>query len=393
MAADAARYAASAAFAGIVALGAAIPLQRSWGEVAVWVYAGGAVVAGLLALAHVGRRLELAIAVMVGATIVPLALAAADRSPTDRGATAQSEVLIVEEGATALLRGHDPYAVAYGSGPLASRPVPTQTHVPYPPAMLAFGLPKASLGAGPLTDARVWFLLVSLGIAIPAVRAMHAGPDGRILTFQVLFVLPTGALLLATGGHDIPVLATLLAAIALADRERSDGAGAAAGLALAMRQTSALAIPFVLAIVPRERRLHAAAWAVLPLLLTSLPFLAWDADAFVEDTVLFPLGLGAGTSSARTPTLGSALIERVPEARTTITIALVIAIAIVVVALLVVRTPTTAAGASARAAAAFTVAIALAPAARIGYLVYPISLAVWALALRENATGSARATG
>ena len=393
-AADAARYAASAAFAGIVALGAAIPLQRSWGSVAVWAYIGGALLAAALARSHLDRRLALAIAVMVGATLVPLALAASARSPTDRGATAQSEVLIVEEGATALVRGHDPYAVAYGSGPLASRPEPTRTHVPYPPAMLVFGLPKALAGAGPITDARVWFLLATLGVAIPTIRAMRADPDGRLLTFEVLLVLPTGALLLATGGHDVPVLATLLASIVLADRGRSDAAGAAAGLALAMRQTSVLAVPFILAIVPRERRLRAAAWTALPLLVLSLPFLVWDAGAFVEDTVLFPLGLGTGASSARTPTLGSALLELVPEARTAITIGLVLAIVIAVGALLLVRTPTTAGGASARAAAAFLVAVVLAPAARFGYLVYPISFAVWAFALARGAraTGSARAT-
>ena len=50
--------------------------------------------------------------------------------------------------------------------------------------------------------------------------------------------------------------------------------------------------------------------------------------------------------------------------------------------------PTTGAdGATARAAIAFVIAIALAPAARFGYIVYPISLGVWSLAFRAGRPG------
>jgi len=382
---DAALYAGSALFAWLTLAVSDLPLQRAWGRIAVWPYLVGAVLALLLAREPRRSRLRviLAIAVMVGATIVPLLAAVSERrEDDDAGGAAQSEVFVVEEGAGALLDGRNPYAIRFDTGPLSSRPLPTRTHVPYPPAMLAFGLPAAIGGAGAATDARIWFLVVSVVVAIAALRSMRTDDEGRLRSFQVLFVLPTGALLLATGGHDIPVLAALLSTFVLADRDRTDAAGVVSGLALAMRQTSLLVIPFVMAIVPPSRRARFLGCATLPVLVLVVPFLAWSPNAFIEDVVLFPLGLGAGPSSAETSTIGSVLIGLWPGARTPITIGLVVVIVTSVVLLLRTPRPLTAAGASARAALAFAIAIALAPAARFGYVVYPLSLAVWAYAFR-----------
>ena len=390
---DAALYAGSALVAWAALAASDLPLHRSWGRVAVWVYAGGAAVAPLASRGSAARRVLLAVAVGAGATLVPLASAVATRGDGGTGDAAQSEVFVVEEGARSLLEGRDPYAEVF-AGPLASRPDATRSHVPYPPAMLVFGLPSATAGPGPATDARVWFLLGSLAVAIPAIRAMRTDAEGRLRSFQVLFVLPTGALLLATGGHDVPVLATLLAAFVLADRRRAGPAGVVSGVALAMRQTSVLAIPFVLTILPPRDRVRALLAGAGVASLAALPFLLWDPGAFIEDVVLFPLGLGAGRSSARTPTLGSVLIDLAPGSRTPIAIGLVAVILASVVLLVTVRRPRTTAGASARAAVAFAIAIALAPAARFGYVVYPVSLAVWALAFRAGAeTGSKEPTG
>jgi hypothetical protein len=100
--------------------------------------------------------------------------------------------------------------------------------------------------------------------------------------------------------------------------------------------------------------------------------------------VRFPLGLGSGPSPAQTPTLGSALLDLAPQARTEITIGLVIAIVAATVALIAVDPPRTASAACFRAAAAYTTAIALAPAGRFGYLVYPISFLVWAIAFARG---------
>jgi hypothetical protein len=384
---DAALYLGAAVFAVCTAGFAEIPLQRSWGRTALWVYVGGAAIAIAIAAARSTPRLrvELAVGVAIGAAAVPLLVAASERGPGDRGASAQSEVLIVEEAATALVDGRDPYREEYLTGPLAARPPATKTHVPYPPGILVFGLPRAVAGPGPATDARVWFLVGSLAVAGAALRAAHAPPARNLRAFQVLFALPTGAALLATGGHDVPVLAVLLAGIVWLDRGDARAAGVLTGVALAMRQTTLVLLPFLAASVAgRDRRRFLLAAAV-PAAALILPFLVWDPPAFVEDVVAFPLGLGRGASAAETPTLGSLVIDALPSgARVPVTIALVVLALAAVLALLVVRPPRTLSGAVTRGGWAFVAAIVLTPAARLGYVVYPVCCFVWAWMLARS---------
>jgi hypothetical protein len=111
----------------------------------------------------------------------------------------------------------------------------------------------------------------------------------------------------------------------------------------------------------------------------------------VEDAILFPLNLGRGTSAAATPTLGSLLLDLVPTSRTAVTVSLMAVIVGVTGALLLRRGTPSMGQACARAAGAFLTAIVLAPAARFGYLIYPASLIVWAIAFSApSARGSAR---
>ena len=391
---DAILYAASALFALVTILAAAIPQYRGWGRMAAIPYAAAAAVALALALAPALRssgtrvRMWLAIAVLIGAALIPMAVEAALRSDQGMGLHAQSEVIVTEEAAKALLDGRDPYATTYLRGPLAARPVATKTHFPYLPAMIAFGLPRALDGRSPVGDARVWFALATLGAAAAALlprRRTAMEPNDRLLAFQVLAVLPTGALLMATGGDDLPVLALMLLALVLADAERPAGAGVALGVAAALKPTSWALIPFLLVAIPRERargRAGAALAAVfVPLV---VPFALWNPAAFVEDAIRFPLGLGTAKSAAGTPTLGSALIGALPGAKVPLTLlfgAVVAAVALV----LLIRRPPASAGEAARAAAiVFAVAVLLAPSARAGYLVYPVDLFVWSIALRRR---------
>jgi phosphatidylinositol alpha-1,6-mannosyltransferase len=88
--------------------------------------------------------------------------------------------------------------------------------------------------------------------------------------------------------------------------------------------------------------------------------------------------LGRQETSAATPTLGSLVVHAFPEAKTGLTVALIGVVAILVVYLLVRRPPTLVAGAASRAAIVFAVGFVFAPAARFGYIVYPIELLVWA---------------
>ena len=386
---DALLYGASAVFAAATAVAADIPLQRSWGRIAVWGYVAATGVAAVAWLrpgrSHDDRgrrRMLLAAAVFAVAALVPLVAFATRRAEAGPASNAQSEVIVVEEAADAALDGRNPYTAAFDDA-LAERPLPTQTHVPYPPVMLVFGLPRALGGHAPWTDARVWFALAAVPIAIASARRIGTSPSARLLVLQVLLVLPTGALLLATGGTDVPVLAMLLATAVLAARGKTSGAGVVGGLALAVKQTSILFLPFVALALPRERARFLATAAITSIALT-LPFALWDLGAFVEDAILFPLGLGDGPSAAATPTLGSMLLDLVPSQRTALTVLLVAAMLAIVLALLVTGVGSSMSQACFRAAAAFVAVFALAPAARIGYLAYPASFAAWGVAFRST---------
>jgi Glycosyltransferase family 87 len=395
---DALLYGCSALFAGLTAATAGIPLQRSWGRVALWPYALAAAIA-LIAARVSGsepqqrrRRTLLIVVVFAAATIAPMAVAASRRAGGDPGAYAQSEVIIVEEAATTLLEARDPYVAEYRDGPLAERPVATQVHFPYLPGMLVFGIPRALAHPATWTDARVWFTVVALAVAGMGLLRMAAAPEDRLRTFQVLFALPTGALLLATGGVDIPVIAMLLGSAVLVRNDRPVAAGVIGGLALAAKQTSILVLPFLVLAISRgrpRRRFVITVGAVGAGLI--VPFALWDVDAFVEDAILFPLGLGQGESAAATPTLGSLLLDLFPSSRTAVTVLLVTASVIIVAFLLFRGRGASVSQACARAGGAFLAAIALAPAARVGYLVYPVNLIVWAIAFRSpSAQGRGR---
>lgn len=391
---DALLYGCSALFAGLTASTAGIPLQRSWGRVALWPYALAAAISLIAARVsgseqqHRRRRMLLVAVVFAAAAIAPLAVAASRRAGGDPGAYAQSEAIIVEEAATALLDARDPYVSEYRDGPLAERPVATQVHFPYLPGMLVFGIPRALADPATWTDARVWFTVVALAVAGMGLLRMAAAPEDRLRTFQVLFALPTGALLLATGGVDIPVIAMLLGAAVLARNDRPVAAGVMGGLALATKQTSILVLPFLVLAIPggRPRRRFIITVGALGAALI-VPFALWDVDAFVEDAILFPLGLGQGESAAATPTLGSLLVDLFPSSRTAVTALLVAAIVMIVASLLFRARGPSLSQACARAGGAFFAVIALAPAARVGYLVYPINLIIWAIAFRPPSAG------
>src|SRR5207248_2205209 len=110
---------------------------------------GVVVMAGRSGRRRAGRPVRLRFALAAGAfvlaAVLPLGLEVGWRFGGDLGRHAQSEVIVTEEAARALVAGRDPYAATFVHGPLAARPLGTRTHFPYLPGMLAFGLPRAVL--------------------------------------------------------------------------------------------------------------------------------------------------------------------------------------------------------------------------------------------------------
>jgi glycosyl transferase family 87 len=384
-------YGGSALFAASVALTASIPQYREWGRIAFGAYVAGALaVLAVRPRASVRIRTWVAAAVFAAAALVPLGLEATWRSTSGAGLHAQSEVLVVEEAAKALLDGRDPYAATFLHGSLAARPYGTRTHFPYLPGMAAFGLPRALDGRTPLADARVWFALVTLAALALAVaaRGLRTGPGALLRCTQVLLILPTGALFLATGGDDIPVLGLMLASVTLLNRGRGAASGLLAGLAACLKQTAWPMLPFLFLAAGRDRRRFAVPLIGLLLVLV-LPFALWDPAAFVEDAVRFPLGLGRQGSAAGTPTVGSILVRALPFPRGAVVVLLAGAVGAVAVWLLLRSSTRTVRGAVANAGLLSLVAMVLAPSGRAGYLLYPINLFVWArFAAPESASAA-----
>jgi len=342
-------------------------------------YAVGALVAWLLVSRRVSIRARaiLASAVFAAVALVPTILHADARNASVT-AHVKSDVLIVEQAAESLLHGRNPYVVIHDQGSLAEWPATTKAHFPYLPAILVLGMPRAVAGPGTWTDARVIYLAITLAIAVPSILWLSASVEGRIRAFQVMLVLVSGAPLVFTSGKEVLVLSLVLASLVALQRGHTFASGASAGLAAAMHQLAWVILPMTAFMLTRGRATtgrKAAAIAASIAIAAVGPFLVWDAGAFVEDTVLFPLGFDQPVVGT-TLTPGSLVAGVAPSARWVLVLVTLIAVAAYTVA--VVRRGVRAASDVARAAGILLlIALLLAPRVRLAYFAFPANLLLW----------------
>lgn len=288
----------------------------------------------------------------------------------------QPEVWVVERSARLLIHLGTPYP---DLGHLGRPPVPDD-YTPYGPAMTVFGLPRALFGDGPFTDARVAFAVATVLLVALALKVM-GWPRVPVLAAQLAAISPLTLLTAAVAGDDIPVVALIVLAAALAFRVGPVGGPLTAGLAIAlvmnMKLTAlpALAVLAVALLAARGRRalliffgtvISTSAVLVLPVLLV-------DPAAFVEHVILYPAGLGEAGSPAASPLPGHLIAQLGPVGHAA-SLALLAAAACAITAWLVVRPPRDPADVVLRTAAGLGTAIVLAPATRWGYLVYPLAM-------------------
>jgi hypothetical protein len=375
---DAALFAGSALVALVIPLTTEVPLDRQWAAEALPGYAIGALGAALLSRRAnvIWARTVLTLAVFVAVAVLPMLLQASVRV-RDARAPVKSDVLVVEEAAEFLLDGRNPYRGRFDGGLLTSWPEPVASHFPYLPATLALGVPRQAWGASLWSDPRVVSLVVTLVVVGSALAASRAPGDGRLRAFQVLLVLPCGAPLVFTSGKELPVLALLLASLVALERERPLVGGLAMGLAASTHQLAWAMFPLaVLAAgrAGRPRHRSAAFAAGLTTLVILAPFVAWDAAAFLDDTVRYPAGMNGSGGVPLAP--GSILGTIVPGARGWLLAALVVVLPVLTVALSrwIGTSPT---GLAQVAGVLLVAAFVLAPRIRIAYLVFPLNLIVW----------------
>lgn len=363
-------FAVSAIFAALVAIFSSDQVHQLWGAMAACGY--GLAMAAVLGWRKRGADLALGLS-FLGALVLPLGWMAAK-------ALEQPEVAVVARSAWTLIHQGSPYA---GAASLATTQNPN-AYNPYLPVMALFGLPRAVIGAGALTDPRVWFGLIFILVFWLALRDGGARHPGRWAIGVA--ASPVIAFELAVGGTDVPMVAFLCLGFALlwgapGRTCRPVLAGLALGAAAAMKATAwpAVAVAVaLLAVRDGKRAVRAFILTVLAVMAVCIgPFLAHP-RSLVDNTIKFPLGLASVNSQASSPLPGHVIAETGPLGHAIVVVALVLA-GLTIGAWLIVRPPRTVPRAVALLALAMTLMFALGPSTRFGYFIYPATMAFWLL--------------
>jgi Glycosyltransferase family 87 len=404
---DAALYGISGFFALFTAVLTGIPLYQQWGLMAFGPYlAGGAFMA---VVAHrrgsrqgespaTSRRYRIAriaacAVVFAGATIVPLTMEVIWRAEGPATEHVQPEVIVVQRAGAAAAAGHNPYRVIDKNGHILIHQdaVPEyELYYPYLPGMVVFGFSSSdSKVEAQLTDARIQFLFFTILVGGFALSRLKAARDTRARALQVLAVLPTAALPLATGGDDMPVVALMLLGLVALQRRRPLLAGLALGAASSLKFTAwplAFLALWAAQDLYRRRALgrYLLGFAVIAVPVVA-PFALRNPSAFVDNVIRFPLGLAGVASPAASPLPGHLLISALPGIHRPYVIAVAIIGAVLLLWRLKAKPPKTAADVSELTGWVMLIALLLAPATRVGYLLYPANLFVWAYVLRRSA--------
>ena len=357
--------------------------DRTW---AIWAAVGYGVTTLILMLTRrTSMPLIWPLAVsLAGALAAPVTWLATLVTPTP-------EVRVISRSAGLLLQHGTPYLL---QGQLDS----WLSYNPYLPVMALFGMPKALGAAGLFGDPRLWLTASSIALigAAFAVAAphRHCGACRYDTTLSTAFFAasPVIAFPLAVGITDPPVIALLLLTLALIARPSGlFRAAAALGVACAMKATAWPAVP-VFASMLAIRDSARAAWrftgvaivTALALSAATAPGALSSPQAFLQNTVLFPLGLSKYKTPAASPLPGH-LLATTGMTGHWAAVGLLIAAGAGFAVSLVVRPPTDARAAAWRLALGLTVMFTLAPATRWGYFVYPIGLAIWSVLTRSPA--------
>ncbi len=306
---------------------------------------------------------------------------------------------VIDRSAVLLLHHGSPYLAA-------DQVTGWLSYNPYLPAMTLFGLPSAAGLGGLAGNSGVW---IAIGTVIPLAAAfwiaMKPLAHDALLATAVAVASPVVGLNLAVITTDPPVLALILLALALAARPAASpqpaapprpgltpwitgitGSGVALGVACDLKSTAWLAVP-VLAAMVAARDGARAAWrfvaaaavttvvlvAVLaPAALTSLR----AADALVQNSVLFPLGLTRYKTPAESLLPGHLLTALGPAGHVA-SVGLLLAAGLGIAIWMVVRPPRDVPAAAWRLAIGLTLMFLLGPQVRFGYFIYPLGLVGW----------------
>ena len=267
---------------------------------AITILTAAGLAAALLALAK--RQCQLAaLGVLIGfAVLVPAVALIAFRLKTGIPILMHDGAYQTEEAMRALLTNHDPYGFNYAQTSMQrwhwyvnADLHPYLWHYVYSPLTFLLPLPlfAAAATVGLPFDVRlVW--LAAAGVAAWAIVRLPWRWEWRYVAMAVLFLDPL--FYLPQGRNDILFLTALLLGCLAWERDRPVAAAWSFGLALAFKQFAVFFLPpagLALAALAIRGRLSwrwgtaGVAGLVIPLALTTVPFLAWNPTAYWTDTV------------------------------------------------------------------------------------------------------------
>ena len=364
-------YLAFAAFAAALALVSSQPIERCWGT---WAAIGYAAAAAITAAAP-RRRVAAVVIALTFATAAPLAWQAWAGLPSLVG---EGSLTVVARAGGELLRHGTPYLPAIGLTRVLA-------YDPYEPLMAVFGMPGAA-GLGGWArwagNPRLWLTLAGAAGAYLAFRIPGARPRQALGATALALASPVLSLQVATGETDIPVLALLCVALALA-AEAPPQAAVVTGIACALKATAWPAVP-VLAAMLASSRSTKDAWRFAGLaaattataMAVAAPGALLEPGTVAQNAVLFPLGLTRHRTPAASPLPGHLLATAGPAGSWTDYALLAIA-TLAAGGWLALRPPRTARAGAVRLAVVLAAVFTLAPATRWGYYGYPLALFGW----------------
>jgi hypothetical protein len=365
--------------------------DRTW---AIWAAVGYGVTTAILVLTR-HKNVPVLVPLVVslaGALAAPVTWLVTRVAPTP-------EVQVISRSAVLLLQHGSPYLPA---GQLAT----WLSYNPYLPVMALFGLPRALGAAGLFGDPRLWLTIVSIALiwAAFAIAAPHRHCDScrRGVTLSTIFIAasPVIAFPLAVGITDPPVIALMFLTLALIARPSNlYRAAVALGVACAMKATAWPAVPVFTAMLA-ARDAARSAWrflgvtiaVALVLCVALAPTALTNPYAFLQNIVLFPLGLTKHKTPAASPLPGH-LLAMTGMAGHWVAVGLLLVAGLGFAASLIIRPPANAPAAAWRIALGLAVMFTLAPATRWGYFVYPIGLLGWLVLTRPPAVDAVAGPG
>ena len=313
---------------------------------------------------------------------------------------------VIDRSATLLLHHGTPYLSA-------AQVTSWLSYNPYLPVMTLFGLASAAGLGGLAGNSGVW---IAVGTVVPLTAAFWIAMPHRgcatcrrdaLLATAVAVASPVVGLNLAVITTDPPVLAMIVLALALAARPAASraagtvGSGVALGVACDLKSTAWLAVPVLAAMFAARDGARAAGRFVAASAVTAVVLVAAfapaaltslrGADALVQNSVLFPLGLTRYKTPAESLLPGH-LLTAMGMAGHVVSVGLLLAAGLGIAISLVIRPPRDVTAAAWRLAIGLALMFLLGPNVRFGYFIYPLGLIGWlALNARTGETPTATA--